>query len=94
MPTSGGACAQSCSGTGDAGLSIAQKLIAPGLAAENGVEDRLRGAQLPVGAQPRPDVEHALNATYFVQRGFESLEARYKKRYLVTAPAQLALKLG
>ena len=39
-------------------------------------------------------VEHALSKNFFAEQGLESLEARYVKKHVVIAPAQLALTLA
>jgi group II intron reverse transcriptase/maturase len=74
--------------------SIVRKLIALGSRPKTAWKSVYEGRKSLWALSHAPTVEHALDATYFAKQGFESLEARYKKRYLVIAPAQLALKLG
>jgi RNA-directed DNA polymerase len=74
--------------------SIARKLIKLGSRPNSAWQAVYEGRKSLWALSHMGTVAHALSKTFFEEHGLENLEARFAKMHLVTAPAQLALKLG
>jgi RNA-directed DNA polymerase len=74
--------------------SIVRKLIKLGSRPKTARQTVFGGRQGLWAISHARTVEYALGMTFFVEGGLEPLDSLYTKMHQVTAPAQLALKLG